>query len=101
MDVPSLTSSVGSRVVGLFAVLLFSPISVVCGVFTAYFAARQFISGWIPSQWFSDSALDWVFAFGTEGGAANYLGFMLSAVPTFLAGQAVVWGMKRLTGKAR
>lgn len=51
-----------------------------------------FVSGWIPSRWFSDNAADWWFAFGTEGGASAYVRFMGGAMIAYVCYSAIAWG---------
>lgn len=84
---------------GLVVAVLLTPPTIVFGAIAAFFLARQFVSGWIPSQWFSDSPLDWAFGGGVEGGANNYFGFVLSAFPTFFCYSGVLWGYNKWKGK--
>lgn len=72
------------------------PPMVLFGLFAATFLVQEFVNGWIPSKWFSSSATDWAFGSGTEGGARNYLGFMLSAVPAATCWQGVKWAKAKL-----
>jgi hypothetical protein len=80
------------RVGGLFVLILLAPPTLFFGVVAAFFLGRQFISGWIPSNWFSDSPLDWAFGIGSNGSASNYLGFMLASVPACICYSGAKWG---------
>ena len=53
--------------------------------------ASTFIAGWLPSEWFSDNPVDWLFAFGVANGAANYFTFMISAMVASVLGTAIRW----------
>jgi hypothetical protein len=73
-------------------------VSIVAGPVFVFFAlnavialASTFIGGWLPSQWFSDNAADWVFALGQVDGAANYGTFMISAMVATGCGLAMRW----------
>ena len=84
---------------GLVVAMLLTPPTVVFGAIAALFLARQVVSGWIPSQWYSDSPLDWVFGMGVEGSANNYVGFMFAGVPAIVCGSGVLWGYDAFRGK--
>jgi hypothetical protein len=86
----------GMKFVALLAIIGLAPLSFMLGGIAAIFLIQQVVSGWIPSQWFSDSGLDWAFGGGTKGGASNYFGFMLSAMPSYLCGLGVKWGYETL-----
>jgi hypothetical protein len=62
------------------------------GVVAAYALARQFIAGWLPSQWFSSNAADWMFGVGTTGSASDYFSFMLNGVLAASCYVAIRWG---------
>ena len=51
----------------------------------------QFISGWVPSSWFSSDPVDWIFGTGVEGSANNYLVFMVSALVASACGAGIRW----------
>ena len=61
-------------------------------VLTVVAMVNQFFNGVIPSRWFSTSAVDWVFADGTKGGAASYLAFMMGALVAGGCVSAIRWG---------
>jgi hypothetical protein len=88
-----------NRIMGFLAIVAFAPLVLVFGVAAASFLLQEFVNGWIPSNWFSSSGLDWLFAGGTDGGASNYFGFMLTGVPAGLSGGAVLWGVERLRSR--
>lgn len=62
-----------------------------CAMNAAYAIARQFIAGWLPSQWFSNNAADWLTAMGNKGGAADYIVFMLNAMLAYGCWWAIRW----------
>ena len=88
-----------SRVVGLVAVIVLAPLTVILGLAAGLFLVQQFLSGWLPSQWFSSSPLDWAYGMGVEGSASNYFGFMLTGVPAYCAFNGILWGLRRLRGQ--
>jgi ABC-type phosphate transport system permease subunit len=94
-----MTTSTSKRILGLVVAILLAPPTVIFGAIAAFYLARQFVSGWIPSRWFSDSPLDWVFGMGVEGSATNYVGFMLAGVPAIMCGSGVLWGYDAFRGK--
>jgi hypothetical protein len=51
----------------------------------------QFISGWMPSSWFSSDSADWIFGTGVEGSANNYLVFMVSALVASACSAGIRW----------
>lgn len=57
---------------------------------------NQFISGFIPSRWFSDNVFDWMTAFGTEGGTADYITFMVNGLLGYGCYSVIMWAF---TGK--
>jgi len=93
------TISTSKKTLGLVVAVLLTPPTVALGAIAALFLARQFISGWIPSRWFSDSPLDWAFGMGVEGSATNYFGFLLSGFPAVLCGSGVRWGYETFKGE--
>jgi len=89
-----------SRALGVLVIIVCTPLAVAFGSLAALFLLQEFVNGWIPSRWFSDSPLDWMMSTGTEGGAANYIGFMLTAMPAGLTGKGALWGYEKVTGKS-
>lgn len=65
---------------GVLATIFLGPVALYAGAVAAFALARNFIAGWLPSSWLSGNAADWLFASGTEGGAANYVTFMVAGV---------------------
>lgn len=65
---------------------------VVSGAVAAFSLLEVFVSGWIPSRWFSGSAADWWFGFGLEGSASAFLRFMLGAGIASACYSAITWG---------
>ena len=90
-------NSLGTKIVGLIVLIVTAPIAVLLGLAAARYLIQQFLNGWIPSRWLSNSSADWIFGDGTEGAASNYFGFIFCAVPAGLAGKAALWGYAKLT----
>lgn len=67
-----------------------------CAANAVYALARQFIAGWLPSQWFSSNAADWLTAMGNKGGATDYIVFTLNALLAYGCWSAIRWAF---TGK--
>lgn len=81
------------KALGLLAVVVLGPVGSALAVMAAFFLARQFVSGWIPGDWWSDSFADWVIGFGQKGSASNYFGFMVTAVPAAMCMSGARWGL--------
>ena len=75
---------------GVLVSIVFGPIFLFFALNAIAALASTFIAGWLPSKWFSDNPVDWIFAFGVANGAANYFTFMISA---FIA-SASSWAMR-------
>ena len=76
---------------GFVAAFFLGPVVIASGLVAFVAFADMFISGWIPSRWFSHSVLDWMFAFGTEGGAADYFIFMAGAMTCYMSYKVIEW----------
>lgn len=81
------------RILGLLAIVTLGPVGVVLAALAAGYLAHQFISGWIPADWWSGSFADWMIGFGQKGSASDYVGFMITAVPAGLCFNGVKWGL--------
>ena len=81
------------KALGLLAVVVLGPVGSALAVMAAFFLARQFVSGWIPGDWWSDSFADWVIGFGQKGSASSYFGFMVTAVPAAMCMSGARWGL--------
>lgn len=76
---------------GVLVSIVFGPIFLFFTLNAIAALASTFIAGWLPSQWFSDNPVDWIFAFGVANGAANYFTFMISAVLASVSGSVIRW----------
>lgn len=77
---------------GVFMAVVFGPVLIV-GVFVAASALlSSFVSGWMPSRWFSGSAADWLVGGGVTGDAVNYVGFMIGGLLAAVSWTAIRWG---------
>lgn len=76
---------------GIVVSIIAAPVFVFFALNAVAALAATFIGGWIPSQWFSDNPVDWLFAFGQVDGAANYFTFMISAAIASASSWAMRW----------
>jgi uncharacterized membrane protein len=88
--------SIGSKFLGVCAVVVCAPLCLLFALVAALFAASEIFNGFIPTRWFSTSAVDWISGTGSQGSARNYFGFMLSAIPASLCGAAAKWGLDQV-----
>lgn len=77
---------------GVLISVILGPVMIVSGLFTASFLIAGFIAGWIPSQWFSTNAFDWLVAGGTVNGAGNFYRGLFWAIITSASYVGVRWG---------
>jgi hypothetical protein len=71
--------------------ILFAPLLV--GVlFVATAVISMFISGWMPSRWFSGNAADWLLGGGVQGDAVNFIRFMVGGVLAAGSWYGILWG---------
>lgn len=76
-----------------FVVALFFALPMFVSAVVAFFAlADAFMSGLLPSGWFSDNPSDWLFGVGTRGSGRSYVVFMVSAMVAFLCYRVIWWG---------
>ena len=87
---------IGSKFLGVCAVVVCAPLCLLFGLAAALFAASEVFNGFIPTRWFSTSGVDWIFGTGTQGSARNYFGFMLSAIPASLCAAGAKWGLDQV-----
>jgi len=92
------TNDSATRLVALIAVIVLTPLAVICGAIAGLFLLNEFVNGLVPSRWLSDNGADWLFGTGAQGSARNYLGFMVSAVPASLCWTGARWGLDRIRG---
>lgn len=89
-----------SKLLAALTLVVCAPLALIFGCVAAVFLVQQFLSGWIPSRWFSSSGADWIFGGGSKGSASNYFGFMISAVPAGIFGHATKWSYETLRKKS-
>lgn len=92
MNIGTTISRISHPVRGTVITVVLGPVFVVSAVLAFLALAHNFISGWVPSRWFSHNPFDWLYSFGTEGGAADYITFMVCGVTASLCGTAIRWG---------
>jgi len=88
--------SIGSKFLGVCAVVVCAPLCLLFGLAAGVFVASEIFNGLIPTRWFSTSAVDWIFGTGSQGSARNYFGFMLSAIAASLCGAGAKWGLDQV-----
>lgn len=81
---------------GIVVAAVLGPLMMIFGLNAAVALLDQFVSGFIPSRWFSDNALDWATSFGTVGGAANYFTILVNGLLGYGCYSVIVWAF---TGK--
>lgn len=91
MNISTSLSRISHPVRGVIVTLILGPVFVVTVALAFLALAHNFISGWIPSRWFSNNPFDWLYSFGTEGGAADYFSFMVCAMIATFSGSAIRW----------
>jgi hypothetical protein len=52
----------------------------------------QWLSSWLPANWFSGNSADWIWGTGSANDARSYFGFMINVIPATLLGYAIRWG---------
>lgn len=55
-------------------------------------AISMFVSGWMPSRWFSGNAVDWLLGGGVQGDGANFIRSIIGAVVAMGSGYGISWG---------
>lgn len=81
---------------GVFVTLVLGPPMVVFGLVSLLALIDQFLAGFVPDRWFSNNILDWMTSFGTVGGTADYITFMLNGMLAYLCYAGIV---RAFTGK--
>lgn len=81
---------------GVLLAVVLGPIMVVAGLVAAGSLLSMVIGAWIPGQWFSGNAADWLFGSGAEGSAGSFFLFMVSGMIAGGCWAAIRWGF---TGK--
>lgn len=90
-----------SKVLAAVTLVVCAPLALIFGLVAALILLQQFVSGLNPLNWFSSSGADWIFGGGSEGSAASYFGFILSAIPAALFGHATKWSYETLQKKSK
>lgn len=55
-------------------------------------AISMFISGWMPSRWFSGNAADWLLVGGVQGDAVNFIRAIVGAALVTGSWHGISWG---------
>ena len=79
---------------GLVVLLVLGVPCVVAGILAALAAFDFLTSGWLPQDWYSDDAADWIFGAGAVGDGARYLKVLLFGGIACVTGLAIRWGFK-------
>src|SRR5690606_41547509 len=81
---------------GVRLAVVLGPSMVVAGLVAGGSPLSMVIGAWIPSQWFSGNAADWLCGSGAEGSAGSFFRFMVSGMVAGGCWAAIRWGF---TGK--
>ena len=79
---------------GLLVLLVLGVPCAVAGVLAALAFLNFFISGWLPQNWISDNAADWIWGTGVAGDASNYFKIMVYGGIACATGLTIRWGFK-------
>jgi hypothetical protein len=79
---------------GLLILLVLGVPCAVAGALAVLAMLNFFISGWLPQNWISDNAADWIWGTGVAGDASNYFKIMVYGGIAYATGQAIRWGFK-------
>ena len=79
---------------GLLVLLVLGAPCVVAGTLAVLAAFDFLTSGWLPQDWYSDDAADWIFGAGFVGDADSYLRVLLFGFIAYATGGAIRWGFK-------
>lgn len=77
---------------GSLVAVVLGPPMVVSGAIALVALIDTFLAGWIPTRWFSQNGADWLVSYGLEGGASNYITFMVCAMVSYFCYAGIVWG---------
>lgn len=77
---------------GTVLLLTLGPICLVSFAIAALTILEMLISSWNPSNWFSDSGVDWLFGAGGKGDGERFLKFMVFGVVGAATSGVIRWG---------
>ena len=79
---------------GLLILLVLGVPCAVAGALAVLAMLNFFISGWLPQNWISDNAADWMWGTGSVGDASSYFKIMVFGGIACATGLAIRWGFK-------
>ena len=79
---------------GLLVLLVLGVPCAVAGALAVLAMLNFFISGWLPQNWISDNAADWIWGTGVKGDASNYFKIMVYGGIACATGLTIRWGFK-------
>ena len=79
---------------GLLVLLVLGVPCVVAGILTVLTVFDLLTSSWLPQDWYSDNAADWIWGAGFVGDATSYFRFLLFGGIAYATGTAIRWGFK-------
>ncbi len=79
---------------GLLVLLVLGVPCAVAGALAVLAMLNFFISGWLPQNWISDNAADWIWGAGVKGDASNSFKIMVYGGIACATGLTIRWGFK-------
>ena len=79
---------------GLLILLVLGVPCAVAGALAVLAMLNFLISGWLPQNWISDNAADWMWGTGSVGDASSYFKIMVFGGIACATGLAIRWGFK-------
>lgn len=79
---------------GVLVLLVLGVPCAVAGALAVLAMLNFFISGWLPQNWISDNAADWMWGTGSVGDASSYFKIMVFGGIAYATGFAIRWGFR-------
>ncbi len=79
---------------GLLILLVLGAPCLLAGALAAVAMLNFVVSSWLPQNWFSDNAADWMWGTGGVGDAGSYFRVMGFGVIALATANAIRWGFK-------
>ena len=79
---------------GLVVLLVLGAPCLIASALAALAFLNFIVSGWLPQNWVSDNAADWVWGTGSVGDASSYFKIMVFGGIAYATGFAIRWGFR-------
>ena len=76
---------------GLFFFFFLAPICLLAGISGVLSILNMVVASWLPQNWFSENAADWIWGTGSVGDAANYFRIMICGVIAYSTASVIKW----------